>query len=465
VIVPTLQVVSPVEIEVTHPEKALVRGEWFDESDLFACIISGEIARALGADVGEKVEFCGFELEVVGVFDSRRMDSVVDLNGDPFTPIFFQTTQEIVDRPNHQPSAAVLFLPERLQRELDFLPTAIWGVVIVPRDPSRVREIAAEIATSVENVDVYECSGGEVTVTSAYASLTVAGRGFLVGPLVITFFMILNIMLGTVYERTKEINIFSSVGLSPKDVAGMFLTEAVVYAGIAAVLGYFLGIVLLYVFQRAGWLPADFYPNYLGKVVIYATGLAVAATVSSSLYPMWIAARIVNPSLERTWAISTQPEAGEWEVPFPFIAIGRVETLGIVQFIREFVEHNTGEAKGVFTAEPGTELLVCEDGGWKKAPPEELETAETVGLGFRAWLAPFERNVRQDVIFCARHVEGKRRWHFSFVLRHLTGPEYLWVKSNRYFLDQFRKQMLLWRTFSDELIAQFAQEAKKAAHA
>ena len=274
------------------------------------------------------------------------------------------------------------------------------------------------------------------------------GGALLAGPLAVTFLLILNIMLGTVYERTREINIFSSVGLSPRHVAGMFFTESLVYAGIASVLGYFLGIVLLFFFRRWELLPPEFAPNYLGAVVIYSTALAVAATVLSSVYPMVVASRIVNPSLERSWQVPTQPAGDTWKIPFPFIATARPEALGILEFVREFVDYNVGEPKGVFAA--GEKITVVRD-----------PASSAFGLEFEAWLAPFERNVTEKVIFLAhRDPGGRPRWHFAFHVTRLSGPGYLWLKSNRRFVDAFRKQMLLWRAFPDELVDDFARRGE-----
>ena len=84
--------------------------------------------------------------------------------------------------------------------------------------------------------------------------------------LIIAVLMILAIMMGTVHERMREISIFSSVGLSPRHVAGMFLIESLVYAGLASVLGYFIGIAALWFMTR--WPPAaaGLLPELPGRV-------------------------------------------------------------------------------------------------------------------------------------------------------------------------------------------------------
>ena len=54
----------------------------------------------------------------------------------------------------------------------------------------------------------------------------VQGAGSVLVPLFIAALIVLNTMLGSVYERTREIGIFSSLGLAPVHVASLFVAEA-----------------------------------------------------------------------------------------------------------------------------------------------------------------------------------------------------------------------------------------------
>lgn len=48
-------------------------------------------------------------------------------------------------------------------------------------------------------------------------------------------------MMGSVYERFREIGVYSSVGLAPAHISFLFLAEACVYAVLSVVFGYLLG--------------------------------------------------------------------------------------------------------------------------------------------------------------------------------------------------------------------------------
>ena len=321
-----------------------------------------------------------------------------------------------------------------------------------------IKTIAEEIAAEHANVDVYmtnpaapwekETGGADrVELISAFARVSLKSGSFLVLPFIVSFFMLLAIMIGNVYERRQEIHVFSSVGLAPKHVAGMFLAEALVYAGIASVLGYFIGIILLDVFRRAGWLPPDFHPNYFGKVVIWSAVLATTSSLLSVLYPMRIAALMVNPSLERIWRIATQPAGDHWSIPLPFVAHGMDEVVGVLQFAREFLGHHCGERTGAFTME---------------SDPALAHSADDAVLSGKIWLAPFERNLVQDIRIVPRREADKNRYHFMLESTRLTGPDYLWRKSNHAFVDGLRKQMLIWHSLGQNVTQEYINAGKSA---
>jgi hypothetical protein len=227
----------------------------------------------------------------------------------------------------------------------------------------------------------------------------------------------------------------------------MFLAEALVYAGIASVLGYFIGIILLDVFRRAGWLPPDFHPNYFGKVVIWSAVLATTSSLLSVLYPMRIASQMVNPSLERIWRIATQPVGDHWSIPLPFVAHGMDEVVGVLQFAREFLGHHCGERTGAFTME---------------SDPALAQSADAAVLSGKIWLAPFERDLVQDIRIVPRREADKNRYHFVLESTRLSGPDYLWRKSNHAFVDGLRKQMLIWHSLGQNVTQEYISAGKSA---
>jgi putative ABC transport system permease protein len=113
-------------------------------------------------------------------------------------------------------------------------------------------------------------------------AIAVPGIALIVGAIVI-----MNIMLVSVTERTKEIGIRKSLGARQVDILKQFLVEAVALATIGGAVGIFLawsvGVII----------TAWFFPTYLSILAI-AGALAASggAGVASGIFPAWKAARL-----------------------------------------------------------------------------------------------------------------------------------------------------------------------------
>jgi putative ABC transport system permease protein len=135
--------------------------------------------------------------------------------------------------------------------------------VVVPREILRQKERTQRIF----NV---------VTGAIAAISLLVGGIG------------IMNIMLASVAERTREVGIRRAVGASRRDIAAQFLVESSLLTATGGVLGTLLGVAGSFAIQRlAGW------PTAL-SVEMLATGLVTATAVGLGFgfYPAWEAAHL-----------------------------------------------------------------------------------------------------------------------------------------------------------------------------
>ncbi|HYK99300.1 MAG TPA: ABC transporter permease [Candidatus Acidoferrales bacterium] len=102
---------------------------------------------------------------------------------------------------------------------------------------------------------------------------------------------IMNIMLVTVNERTREIGIRKAVGARRQDIAVQFLIESVALTGLGGVLGILLGWSIT---QAVGRIPQAAQLNLLitpGTVII-AVGVSVAIGIVFGLYPAMRAARL-----------------------------------------------------------------------------------------------------------------------------------------------------------------------------
>ena len=113
-------------------------------------------------------------------------------------------------------------------------------------------------------------------------AIAVPGIALIVGAIVI-----MNIMLVSVTERTKEIGIRKSLGARQMDILKQFLVEAVALSTIGGAVGIFLAWVVGIV------VTAWIFPTYLSILAI-AGALAASggAGVASGIFPAWKAARL-----------------------------------------------------------------------------------------------------------------------------------------------------------------------------
>ncbi|MCH8013328.1 MAG: FtsX-like permease family protein, partial [Candidatus Dadabacteria bacterium] len=101
---------------------------------------------------------------------------------------------------------------------------------------------------------------------------------------------IMNTMLGSLAERTREIGIMRSVGATQRDIMWQFLMESLLLTIIGGAVGLILGILISMVFSiLTGWSA------YVSvELMILAFGFSAAVGIFFGLYPA-IKASTLNP--------------------------------------------------------------------------------------------------------------------------------------------------------------------------
>ncbi|MDF2441423.1 MAG: hypothetical protein JWN98_2407, partial [Abditibacteriota bacterium] len=171
------------------------------------------------------------------------------------------------------------------------------------------------------------------------------GFGALIIPIAIAALIIANTMLGSVFERTREIGIYSAVGLAPIHVAALFIAEAMVYAVLGSISGYLIAQLVAKIITSTNVLPGITL-NYSSSSAVLATLIVMATVLLSTLYPAWAASRLSQPDIDRKWRMS-EPVADIWRFQFPFTVSG-LQPLGVAQFLADFFEAHTDTSVGKF---------------------------------------------------------------------------------------------------------------------
>jgi len=104
---------------------------------------------------------------------------------------------------------------------------------------------------------------------------------------------IMNIMLATVTERTREIGIRRALGAKRRDIVLQFILEAMVQTGVGGLMGVLVGLIVVYGTPYISSFWRDPIPALLVDHSIYlALSVSVDIGVMFGLYPAWRASRL-----------------------------------------------------------------------------------------------------------------------------------------------------------------------------
>jgi ABC-type antimicrobial peptide transport system permease subunit len=413
----------------TQIDTYLSEGSWFSENQSNACLVSNSAADTLRVKIDDMVALGGLNLIITGIMNETEMRSILDLDQESFMPLHPIQPGTGIDVHTLPEEVAIITYDQTISRGAN-----IYSVALSMNDSESIYDAASRLANVLTEVNVY---GGRNELIKYYekgVGFTFQGWNLILIPLLIAAFIILNSMLSSVHERLREISIYSSVGLSPIHIAGLFLAESIVYAVLGTVFGYTLGMVGYPSLVAFGILPSEIPLNYSSSWVMITLGVCMAVTLLSTIYPMYKASRLVTPSIERSWEIPTKPEGDKWTIPLPFVVTSKKELLGILVFMKEYFEaHTTERAQSVFAT--------------RKILYRDKKTIKSLVMEIR--LAPFEMGVLQETHINAG-LSDKSRYGFELHLQRLGGYLQVWKTSNRKLADEVRKQLLLWRGLKAE---------------
>ena len=266
-------------------------GRFFDESDdersALVCVL-GEAAKVsmLGYDpaVGKFVKVNDTWLEVVGVLKEQLMAGAQSSGGT------MQDSNNIIYVPINTFQYRYWDRSANMRDELD-------GIELRLRPDADSIEVA-KVVTAVLNSTHHDTQDFIVTIPAAllaqqqrtqkiftYVMVAIAAISLLVGGI-----GIMNIVLATVLERTREIGIRRSVGARRFDIVRQFLTESVLISAGGGMLGIAFGFFLAWLIART----AEWKTIVTTVSVVVAFGVSVAVGVLFGVYPAVKASRI-NP--------------------------------------------------------------------------------------------------------------------------------------------------------------------------
>jgi len=239
------------------------------------------VTELFGADadpVGQLVRIRQAPFEVIGVLDAKGQSGWGGDNDDAvFVPVSAYLT--------------------RVERNLStFVPGQIVVSAMSEQDTARAETAMTNLLRDRHRIapggtdDFTIRNLGEIATASADSTRTLTAllASIALVSLVVGGIGIMNIMLVSVTERTREIGIRMAVGARPNDVLAQFLVESLVLALAGGLLGIALGVgVAELLARKLEWLLI-----VRADVVLLSVGVSAAVGVIFGLYPALKASRL-----------------------------------------------------------------------------------------------------------------------------------------------------------------------------
>jgi ABC-type antimicrobial peptide transport system permease subunit len=226
-------------------------------------IIVGRItAEKAGVDVGDTLRLLNSNFHVVGIYETGTAFE------DAGVVIGLREAQSITGK----------------LRQVQFYLVSL-------RDPDQVDAVQAELEAAFPDLD-FSLTSELAESTSDFRVMTEMADQISLAAVFIGALGMLNTMLMSVLERTREIGVLRSLGWRRRRVLWMILKESLILGAVGGILGIPLGVGLGMLVGTAGIWGGALEPTYTPRLFVQAVVVAAVAGAIGGLYPAWRATRM-----------------------------------------------------------------------------------------------------------------------------------------------------------------------------
>ncbi len=221
------------------------RGAWFTNSDITArrrvAVIGYQVKTDLFGNLdpmGQKLRIAGVSFTVVGIMPDKGNSGFTSPNASVFIPL--STYQQRLGRQQNvtgQATVQSVSVQAKTKEMLENLELEMTDLLALRHRKDSPDTYDFNVANQADALS----SVNQVTTILTLFLGGVAGISLLVGGI-----GIMNIMLVSVTERTKEIGIRKALGAKPRDILTQFLVEAFVLSVGGGIIGIALGLLMAF---------------------------------------------------------------------------------------------------------------------------------------------------------------------------------------------------------------------------
>jgi len=259
-------------------------GDFFTEQDVKAaakvCILGRTVADNLFLDaspVDQTIRIRNVPFKVIGVLTKKGQNAM----GQDQDDVILAPYTTVIRRLSHFPNLRYILVSATSLKEISTAQTQISELL---RMRHKIQSYEADDFTIRNQTDLAS-TATETTQVLTILLASIASISLLVGGI-----GIMNIMLVSVTERTREIGIRMSIGARAKDILTQFLIEALVLSLLGGITGIILGVVGSTIISSiAKW------PTFITAFsIILSFGFSIAIGIFFGFYPARKAA-MLNP--------------------------------------------------------------------------------------------------------------------------------------------------------------------------
>lgn len=251
-------------------QRKVARGEMFTEDDVKraakVCVLGKTLVDNLfpdGSDpIGKVVRFGSIPLTVIGVLDEKGYNTMGQDQDDMALVPYTTVMKRVLATDYLQGIQASAIDEEHTDETID----EITGILRTSHKLREGQEDNFTIRSMQELAEMVSSTSSMMTVLLA----AVAGISLLVGGI-----GIMNIMIVSVTERTREIGLRMSIGARGRDIMTQFLIEAVIISVTGGILGIIMGSVASWMIKAIAHWPVQIDPGSVVLSFVVCTAIGV----------------------------------------------------------------------------------------------------------------------------------------------------------------------------------------------
>ncbi|NYB53048.1 MAG: ABC transporter permease [Methanobacteriaceae archaeon] len=249
--------------KLTLSDLKITSGASFSSADAKEVLIGKVASQKLNKTVGDSITLGKEDYKIVGVFETG------DLQQDGGTYMSLKNLQAIEEK---EDKVTMIYVKIKKDAQVEDVTKSIED------------KYGKDITTIASLEDLQSVDQGLNTIDTASWAISLLA-------IVIGGIGVVNTMIMSVYERTREIGVLKAVGWKDRRILAMILGESLVLTLAAGVVGIIMGLVAIEILLALG-MSGFIQPVYSPEVFLRGLGVALVVGLIGGFYPAYRASRL-----------------------------------------------------------------------------------------------------------------------------------------------------------------------------